>query len=148
MTIDQAGSITVGVDDTGYDVKFFGATTGKYMLWDEDQNKLTVSGDLTVTGTVAGVTATHVGLSSVDNTADADKPISTATQTALNLKAPIAADVLTKNTHLHTRLLRVHLSLILSTFVAFFFNDNQTPQICVKGGLLASALDSVELEFG
>ena len=94
------GTLTVGVDDTGYDVKFFGATTGKYMLWDEDQNKLTVSGDLTVTGTVAGVTATHVGLSSVDNTADADKPISTATQTALNLKAPIAADVLTKNTHL------------------------------------------------
>jgi hypothetical protein len=29
------GAINVGVDDTGYDVKFFGATAGKYMLWDE-----------------------------------------------------------------------------------------------------------------
>jgi hypothetical protein len=29
------GAINVGVDDTGYDVKFFGATAGAYMLWDE-----------------------------------------------------------------------------------------------------------------
>jgi hypothetical protein len=28
-------TVTVGVDDTGYDVKFFGATAGAYMLWDE-----------------------------------------------------------------------------------------------------------------
>jgi hypothetical protein len=28
-------TVTVGVDDTGYDVKFFGATTGKSLLWDE-----------------------------------------------------------------------------------------------------------------
>lgn len=33
------------------------------------------------------VTATQVGLGNVDNTADLDKPISTATQTALDLKA-------------------------------------------------------------
>ena len=40
----------------------------------------------TFTGTVSGVTKTHVGLSDVDNTADASKPVSTATQTALDLK--------------------------------------------------------------
>lgn len=34
-----------------------------------------------------GVTATQVGLGNVDNTSDLDKPISTATQTALNGKA-------------------------------------------------------------
>ena len=34
-----------------------------------------------------GVTKTQVGLGSVDNTSDANKPVSTATQTALNLKA-------------------------------------------------------------
>lgn len=33
------------------------------------------------------VTKTQVGLSNVDNTSDANKPVSTATQTALNLKA-------------------------------------------------------------
>lgn len=34
------GTLTVGVDGTGQDVKFFGATAGKYMLWDEDQDSL------------------------------------------------------------------------------------------------------------
>jgi hypothetical protein len=38
------GTVTVGVDDTGYDVKFFGATAGKYMLWDESADTLEVSG--------------------------------------------------------------------------------------------------------
>jgi hypothetical protein len=37
-------TVTVGVDDTGYDVKFFGATAGKYMLWDESADTLEVSG--------------------------------------------------------------------------------------------------------
>lgn len=36
---------------------------------------------------ILGYTKTDIGLGNVDNTSDADKPISTATQTALNLKA-------------------------------------------------------------
>ncbi len=36
-----------------------------------------------------------VGLGNVNNTADADKPVSSATQTALNLKAPIASPTFT-----------------------------------------------------
>jgi hypothetical protein len=40
----------------------------------------------TFTGTVSGVTKSMVGLGNVDNTSDADKPVSTATQTALNAK--------------------------------------------------------------
>ena len=40
------GSVTVGVDDTGYDVKFFGATSGKYALWDESEDTLSVVGEL------------------------------------------------------------------------------------------------------
>lgn len=36
-----------------------------------------------------GITKTQVGLGNVDNTSDAIKPISTATQTALNLKEPL-----------------------------------------------------------
>jgi hypothetical protein len=43
----------------------------------------------TFTGTVAGVTSTHVGLGNVDNTSDANKPVSTATQTALDAKSNI-----------------------------------------------------------
>lgn len=41
------------------------------------------------TGTPTGVTKTHVGLGNVDNTSDASKPVSTATQTALDAKARI-----------------------------------------------------------
>lgn len=41
------------------------------------------------------LTKSDVGLSSVDNTSDASKPISTATQTALNAKANLASPALT-----------------------------------------------------
>ena len=50
-------TVTVGVDDTGYDVKFFGATAGKYMEWDESADQLEVVGNFDVTGT-ASVTGT------------------------------------------------------------------------------------------
>jgi hypothetical protein len=43
------------------------------------------------TGTVTGITKTMVDLANVDNTSDANKPVSTATLTALNAKAPIAS---------------------------------------------------------
>ena len=35
-----SNTLTVGVDDTGHDVKFFGATSGKYLLWDQSDNAL------------------------------------------------------------------------------------------------------------
>ncbi len=40
----MTGSLTVGADDTGYDVKFFGATSGSYMLWDESADDLILGG--------------------------------------------------------------------------------------------------------
>ena len=40
--LSLTGTLTVGVDDTGHDVKFFGATTGAYMLWDESGDDLIV----------------------------------------------------------------------------------------------------------
>ncbi len=49
----------------------------------------------TFTGTVVGITATMVGLGNVNDTADANKPISTAQQTALNLKANLASPIIT-----------------------------------------------------
>ena len=38
------GATTFGVDDTGVDVKFFGATSGAYLLWDESADKLLTAG--------------------------------------------------------------------------------------------------------
>jgi hypothetical protein len=46
--------------------------------------------DTAVTTAVGALTKSSVGLANVDNTADADKPVSTAVQTALDLKAPKA----------------------------------------------------------
>ena len=51
MTLGSAsltvkGTVTVGVDDTGHDVKFFGATASKYMLWDESEDTLEVAGTI------------------------------------------------------------------------------------------------------
>ena len=46
--INIGGKVTVGVDDTGYDVKFFGATSGKYWLWDESADGVLQYSTLTV----------------------------------------------------------------------------------------------------
>lgn len=36
-------TLTVGVNNTGYDVKFYGATAGRYMLWDESADELALT---------------------------------------------------------------------------------------------------------
>ena len=51
--------------------------------------------DSAVSTAVSALTKSSVGLGNVDNTSDADKPISTATQTALDLKAPLASPTFT-----------------------------------------------------
>ncbi len=60
------------------------------------QNALNLKASInspTFTGTVSGITKAMVGLAQVDNTSDLDKPISTATQTALNNKQPLDGDL-------------------------------------------------------
>jgi len=47
----------------------------------------------TFTGTVSGITKAMIGLSNVDNTSDADKPISVATQTAIDAEIARAQTV-------------------------------------------------------
>ena len=58
----------------------------------------TIAGDKTFTGTTSGITKSMVGLNNVDNTSDVNKPVSTATQTALNLKQ----DTLVSGTNIKT----------------------------------------------
>ena len=41
----HTNTLTVGVDDTGHDVKFYGATSGQYMLWDESADELVLAGE-------------------------------------------------------------------------------------------------------
>ena len=69
-----------------------------------DQDLATLAGTETLTNktltspainTPTGITKTDVGLANVDNTTDALKPVSTATQTALDLKANLAGPTFT-----------------------------------------------------
>jgi hypothetical protein len=48
-----------------------------------------------VINTPTGITKSDVGLANVDNTTDANKPVSTATQTALDAKAPLVSPTFT-----------------------------------------------------
>jgi hypothetical protein len=76
---DVAGNgaqIHFGIDGDGLDAKFFGETSGKYMLWDESADKLIVAADLSVSGT-----ATFTG--AVD--------LSGATVTGMTLTASVVA---------------------------------------------------------
>ncbi|NCW70118.1 MAG: hypothetical protein EBV86_16440, partial [Marivivens sp.] len=56
------GSVTVGQDDTGHDVKFYGATSGKYMLWDESADRLLITDNTYLAlGTDSDFLAFHSG---------------------------------------------------------------------------------------
>jgi hypothetical protein len=71
----------------------------------------------TFTGTVGGLDKSMVGLSNIDNTSDANKPISSATQTALNLKAN-TSDVTTALSALKANTSDVSTSLALKANTA------------------------------
>ena len=47
-TTTFSGAVNVGVNDTGYDFKMFGATSGSYWLWDESADGVVQIGTLTV----------------------------------------------------------------------------------------------------
>tara|TARA_Y100000593_G_scaffold92116_1_gene182725 strand:- start:55 stop:1761 length:1707 start_codon:yes stop_codon:yes gene_type:complete len=47
---DVQGTMQVGVNDTGHDVKFFGATAGAYLEWDESADELELRGGAATPG--------------------------------------------------------------------------------------------------
>ena len=80
----------------------------------------------TFTGTVSGITSSMVGLGNCNNTSDLNKPISTATQNALNLLAPLASPTFTGT-------LTANNLSILGTIV--------TPSITVSSSLLLNGMN-------
>jgi hypothetical protein len=68
---------------------------GNTTIGNAGTDTLTVNAASTFVGSVTGLTKTTVGLANVDNTSDANKPVSTAQQTALNLKANLASPTFT-----------------------------------------------------
>lgn len=55
-------TFTVGRNDVGHDVKFFGATSGKYFLWDESADGVVLVGGLALTGNTALTGTLSVGV--------------------------------------------------------------------------------------
>ena len=45
VAITLSNTLTVGTNGTGHDVKFFGDTSGQYMLWDQSADELALVGD-------------------------------------------------------------------------------------------------------
>ncbi len=90
-TITQVQSLAgTGANITGsFQGDFDGTLTGATF------DTLAPKASPTFTGTVSGITSTMVGLGNVDNTADADKPVSTAQQTEIDTKADIASPTFT-----------------------------------------------------
>ena len=62
------GTLSVGVDDTGYDVKFFGATSTKYLLWDASADKLIATGEIKAGSLDISGDIDVDGTSNLDNT--------------------------------------------------------------------------------
>ncbi len=78
LVVDADGVINVGLDDTGYDVKFFGDTASAYMLWDASADDLILGGaaglivpDGQLTLGSTAVTSTAAEINVLDGYADA-----------------------------------------------------------------------------
>jgi len=101
--------------------------SGSYDTFAEVGTKLTSLDNLkapinnpTFTGTVGGVTKSMVGLSDVDNTSDANKPVSTAQQTALDLKVDkITGKGLSTNDLTDALLMNMNWAIVSSAFIVY-----------------------------
>lgn len=86
-----------------------------------------------------GVTKIQVGLGNVDNTSDANKPISTAAQAALNLKANLASPALTGMPTAPTAVVGTNSTVLATTA---FVNAEITNDTYSKAQLDAGQLDN------
>jgi hypothetical protein len=72
-----------------------GVTSGVQSQLDNLSSLKAPIADPTFTGTVAGITKSMVGLGNADDTSDADKPVSTAQQAAIDTKLNLAGGTMT-----------------------------------------------------
>ena len=112
-------------------------------------NLVTLAGTQTLTNKTitspSGLVKADVGLGNVDNTSDANKPVSTAAQTALDLKAPLASPTFTGTvtTPLSTAgYVKTNASGVLSSSAAISQSDvtGLTSDLALKAPLDSPAL--------
>ena len=89
-------TVTVGEDDTGYDVKFFGDTASAYMLWDTSADDLILGGAARVVVPASGLV---IGSTAVTSTAAELNILDGVTSTAAELNI-IDGDTSATNTTL------------------------------------------------
>jgi hypothetical protein len=125
-----------------------GVTTNVHGIADT-ANLVTLAGIQTLTNKTitspSGLVKADVGLANVDNTSDADKPVSTAAQTELNLKAPLASPTFTGTvtTPLSTAgYVKTNASGVLSSSAAIAQADvtSLTTDLAAKAPLASPAL--------
>lgn len=94
-TVELPATTSIG-DVSATEIGYLDGVTSSIQdqLNDLDTDKAPIESP-TFTGTVSGVTASMVGLGNVDNTSDLDKPVSNATQTALNSKLNLSGGTMT-----------------------------------------------------
>lgn len=79
-TVQFDEAVTLGVDDTGADLKCFGATSGAYMLWDASADELVFA-----TGASIDITADKVMIDFADGDASTIDPSTTAENGWINI---------------------------------------------------------------
>lgn len=94
QTLDKTAVGLANVDNTTDALKPVSTATQTALNLKANLASPTFTGTVTLPSTTNGLTKSNVGLANVDNTTDLLKPISTATQTALNGKSD--------TTHVHT----------------------------------------------
>jgi len=67
------GTFTIGANDTGYDFRLWGATADKFLLWDESDNMLEITGVSTT-----NALAIHVGNFYLEDSADINGSVNIA----------------------------------------------------------------------
>ena len=78
-TTTITGAATFGVDDTGGDVKMFGATSGRFMLWDESRDALALTDNAKIEiGTGVDLKIYHDGTDSFISNSQGALKIATA----------------------------------------------------------------------
>ena len=94
--VQADGTVTVGVDDTGHDVKFFGASAGAFMLYDQSEDQLQIMGAsadaTTSTGKLLLSTAlTDINANDVIGKIDFQAPLEAGGTDAITVAASIQA---------------------------------------------------------
>jgi len=91
--------------------------------------------DSAVSTAVSALTKSSVGLSNVDNTSDLNKPVSSATSTALGLKAPLASPALTGTPTAPTAATGTNTTQVATTaFVKAAIQDISSLNLVLDGG--------------